>query len=347
MFGAAPTSLLILLLLWLAPMPLGHRHSQPTGHMPILCLVSTCLLVWMCLAHQARLSSSPPLHPSPHHAIHKHRRSGLLVVFVRLAQHQHTQDRANDMFSRFGTSLLRQSTRRVPAAVRPTTGKNEYPLPPSLPPSFPSCYLSPGACFNRLYMPLRSWKGVGKGVGKWVSHGVRLLQPPGPLQLTSTPLITRRDERALCIQSISPSYTRVPSSLQNGKLRFPFPPFRFLPPTPLLTLLHPTPSQPQIKNTGRRFLGGGGHGHGDHFHVSETHQKVATVMTTVCWVWILWRCYEDGAVVLGLKHPWDGHGGHGDHGHGGGAHYKEAGFDAPSELEEAEEEEEEGHGHGH
>ena len=61
-------------------------------------------------------------------------------------------------------------------------------------------------------------------------------------------------------------------------------------------------------------------------------------MTTVCWVWILWRCYEDGAVVLGLKHPWDGHG-HGDHGHGGGAHFKEAGFDAPSELEEAEEEE--------
>lgn len=66
-------------------------------------------------------------------------------------------------------------------------------------------------------------------------------------------------------------------------------------------------------------------------------------MTTVCWVWILWRCYEDGAVVLGLKHPWDGHGGHGDHGHGGGAHFKETGFDAPSELEESEEEEEHGH----
>ena len=48
-------------------------------------------------------------------------------------------------------------------------------------------------------------------------------------------------------------------------------------------------------------------------------------------------------MVLGLKHPWDGHGGHGDHGHGGGAHFKEAGFDAPSELEESEEEEEHGH----
>jgi len=65
------------------------------------------------------------------------------------------------------------------------------------------------------------------------------------------------------------------------------------------------------------------------------HQKAATVMTTVCWVWMLWRCYEDGAVVLGLRHPWDGHGDHGHH--GGGAHFKDVDFDGPSELEEAEE----------
>lgn len=50
-------------------------------------------------------------------------------------------------------------------------------------------------------------------------------------------------------------------------------------------------------------------------------------------------------MVLGLKHPWDGHGGHGDHGHGGGGHYKDAGFDVQPGLEEAEEDEEEEHGH--
>ncbi len=89
---------------------------------------------------------------------------------------------------------------------------------------------------------------------------------------------------------------------------------------------------------------GGGGGHDGHFHVSAPHLSVATVMTTLCWVWIMWRGYEDGAVVLvralidsegrgrglvdcgvwtkqnkhtnneqGLRHPWDGHG-HGDHG---------------------------------
>jgi len=43
---------------------------------------------------------------------------------------------------------------------------------------------------------------------------------------------------------------------------------------------------------------GGGGGHDGHFHVSAPHLSVATVMTTLCWVWIMWRGYEDGAVVL-------------------------------------------------
>ena len=87
-------------------------------------------------------------------------------------------------------------------------------------------------------------------------------------------------------------------------------------------------------------MGGGGHGGG--FHVSAPHLNASNVMTTICWVWILWRCYEDGAVVLGLKHPWDGHGhGHGDddHGHGGGGHYVDEGEDGPPALVEDEEEE--------
>lgn len=48
------------------------------------------------------------------------------------------------MFSRFGTSLLRQSIRRVPVAARPTTGKKaclspSASHPPPCPPSCVSC----------------------------------------------------------------------------------------------------------------------------------------------------------------------------------------------------------------
>ncbi|KAG7562764.1 hypothetical protein FFLO_01825 [Filobasidium floriforme] len=34
------------------------------------------------------------------------------------------------------------------------------------------------------------------------------------------------------------------------------------------------------------------------------------------WFFIFYRARQDGAALLGLKHPWDGHGhGHGDDGH--------------------------------
>ena len=30
------------------------------------------------------------------------------------------------------------------------------------------------------------------------------------------------------------------------------------------------------------------------------------------WLWVFYRAQEDGAVVLGLVHPWDAHGHHDD-----------------------------------
>jgi hypothetical protein len=54
-------------------------------------------------------------------------------------------------------------------------------------------------------------------------------------------------------------------------------------------------ARPPVRRMGG---GGGGGGHDGHFHVSAPHLTAATGMTTLAWVWILWRCYEDGAVVL-------------------------------------------------
>lgn len=68
-------------------------------------------------------------------------------------------------------------------------------------------------------------------------------------------------------------------------------------PNPLPTTQHTAPAAPTRAARGPiRRMGGGGHD--GHFHVSAPHLNAATGMTTLCWVWILWRCYEDGAVVL-------------------------------------------------
>ena len=42
-----------------------------------------------------------------------------------------------------------------------------------------------------------------------------------------------------------------------------------------------------------------------------------TFYMTLMFLWVFYRAKEDGAVMLGLIHPWDAHGGHGhgDHGH--------------------------------
>ena len=39
-------------------------------------------------------------------------------------------------------------------------------------------------------------------------------------------------------------------------------------------------------------------------------EQVGEVFGTVAWLWVFHRFSQDGAVLLGLRHPWD----HGDHG---------------------------------
>ncbi|KAI9291854.1 hypothetical protein K502DRAFT_368101 [Neoconidiobolus thromboides FSU 785] len=49
---------------------------------------------------------------------------------------------------------------------------------------------------------------------------------------------------------------------------------------------------------------------------SRPHLYLAKFMGATMWFWIFYRMKQDGPVLFGLRHPWDGHGhGHG-HGHG-------------------------------
>jgi hypothetical protein len=50
-------------------------------------------------------------------------------------------------------------------------------------------------------------------------------------------------------------------------------------------------------------------------------QQVGEVFGTVAWLWVFHRFSQDGAVLLGYRHPWD----HGDHGDDHGpAHHKKS-----------------------
>ena len=40
-------------------------------------------------------------------------------------------------------------------------------------------------------------------------------------------------------------------------------------------------------------------------HISETHTQLGEAFGFVCWFWVFYRFKEDGAVLLGLKHPWE------------------------------------------
>lgn len=48
-------------------------------------------------------------------------------------------------------------------------------------------------------------------------------------------------------------------------------------------------------------------------------EQVGEVFGTVAWLWVFHRFSQDGAVLLGFRHPWE-HGDHGDHGHHGDSH---------------------------
>ncbi|CAO1637995.1 unnamed protein product [Parajaminaea phylloscopi] len=62
--------------------------------------------------------------------------------------------------------------------------------------------------------------------------------------------------------------------------------------------------------------------HGFHPHQPAfKHRWGAKLLGATMWFWIFYRMKQDGPVLLGLRHPWDGH--HGDHhgeGHGDDHH---------------------------
>ncbi|XP_024402661.2 uncharacterized protein [Physcomitrium patens] len=67
------------------------------------------------------------------------------------------------------------------------------------------------------------------------------------------------------------------------------------------------------------MAGGGGHGahnitHGGlSLHATKGwHSRVGQGMCAVMWLWVLYRAKQDGAVLMGWRHPWEGHG-HGGH----------------------------------
>ncbi|BFZ57291.1 hypothetical protein PYCC9005_004342 [Savitreella phatthalungensis] len=66
-----------------------------------------------------------------------------------------------------------------------------------------------------------------------------------------------------------------------------------------------------------RMAGGAGHAGKSstaELHYHPTHPVLrysATLLTGGMWFWMLYRAREDGPVLLGWRHPWEGHG----HGH--------------------------------
>eukprot|EP00545_Synedropsis_sp_CCMP1620_P014528 CAMPEP_0119006524 /NCGR_PEP_ID=MMETSP1176-20130426/2338_1 /TAXON_ID=265551 /ORGANISM="Synedropsis recta cf, Strain CCMP1620" /LENGTH=139 /DNA_ID=CAMNT_0006958441 /DNA_START=98 /DNA_END=517 /DNA_ORIENTATION=+ len=50
-----------------------------------------------------------------------------------------------------------------------------------------------------------------------------------------------------------------------------------------------------------RNMGGGG----AYLQLSPIHKAWGEAFGCVCWLWIFHRARQDGAVVLGYRHPWD------------------------------------------
>ncbi|XP_039829497.1 NADH dehydrogenase [ubiquinone] 1 beta subcomplex subunit 2-like isoform X2 [Panicum virgatum] len=68
--------------------------------------------------------------------------------------------------------------------------------------------------------------------------------------------------------------------------------------------------------------GGGAHGGTTYKgytipHNKRWHTVAGKGLCAVMWFWVFYRAKQDGAVLLGLRHPWDGHDDH-SHGHGHG-----------------------------
>uniref|UniRef100_A0A453TAR8 NADH dehydrogenase [ubiquinone] 1 beta subcomplex subunit 2 n=1 Tax=Aegilops tauschii subsp. strangulata TaxID=200361 RepID=A0A453TAR8_AEGTS len=50
-------------------------------------------------------------------------------------------------------------------------------------------------------------------------------------------------------------------------------------------------------------------------HNKRWHTIAGKGLCATMWFWIFYRAKQDGAVLLGMRHPWDGHDDHA-HGHG-------------------------------
>ncbi|CAL9759079.1 unnamed protein product, partial [Musa acuminata subsp. burmannicoides] len=69
-----------------------------------------------------------------------------------------------------------------------------------------------------------------------------------------------------------------------------------------------------IGRVGRRSMGGGG-GHGESttykgftiHHPKRWHVVTGKSLLAIMWFWVLYRAKQDGPVVLGWRHPWEGH----------------------------------------
>ncbi|KAI8549029.1 hypothetical protein RHMOL_Rhmol07G0319600 [Rhododendron molle] len=52
-------------------------------------------------------------------------------------------------------------------------------------------------------------------------------------------------------------------------------------------------------------------------HPKRWHSLTGKGMCAMMWFWVFYRAKQDGPVVLGWRHPWEGHEDHADdHGHG-------------------------------
>lgn len=103
---------------------------------------------------------------------------------------------------------------------------------------------------------------------------------------------------------------------------------------------------PPAAATARRRMGGHARHVGlptEHVPIKDVrpiHQHLGTAYAVLAFVWMMYRCKEDGAALIGLEHPWD-HMHHDDHDTESTYKFEEEEEEEEDEDEEEEEEEEE------
>ncbi|CAN6173656.1 unnamed protein product, partial [Urochloa humidicola] len=94
-----------------------------------------------------------------------------------------------------------------------------------------------------------------------------------------------------------------------------------VPTTPTHARTTPTRQTRRLTRRAPAAMGGGGAHGGTTYkgytipHNKRWHTVAGKGLCAVMWFWVFYRAKQDGAVLLGLRHPWDGHDDH-SHGHG-------------------------------